>query len=92
MAGCHKQRARRPGVTLVLDVEASIAEARRAPRGGEPELFERRELQRRLASIYAEAEQLVTGDRLLHVDANGTLAEVEARVLAALDAATKRDA
>lgn len=83
------QRARRPDVTLVLDVDASVAEARRAQRGGEPELFERRDLQRRLASIYAEAEQLVTGDRLLHVDANGTLAEVEARLLAALEVATR---
>lgn len=83
------QRARRPDVTLVLDVDAAVAEARRARRGGEPELFERRELQRRLASIYAEAEQLVPGDLLLHIDANGTLADVEARVLAALDEATR---
>ena len=86
------QRARRPDVTLVLDVDAGVAEARRAQRGGEPELFERRELQRRLASIYAEAEQLVTGDLLLHIDANGTLAEVEARVLAALEKATPQSA
>jgi dTMP kinase len=78
------QRARRPDVTLVLDVDASVAEARRALRGGEPELFERRELQRRLADIYAEAEQLVPDDLLLHIDANGTLAEVEAGVIAAL--------
>lgn len=86
------QRARRPDVTLVLDVDAGVAEARRALRGGEPELFERRELQRRLASIYAEAEQLATGDLLLHIDANGTLAEVEARVLAALETAMQRGA
>ncbi|HWO12205.1 MAG TPA: dTMP kinase [Polyangiaceae bacterium] len=78
------QRARRPDVTLVLDVDAGVAEARRALRGGEPELFERRELQRRLADIYAEAEQLVPGDLVLHIDANGTLAEVEAGVIAAL--------
>jgi dTMP kinase len=80
-------RARRPDVTLVLDVDPALAEARRAQRGGEPELFERRELQRRLASIYAEAEQLVPNDRLLHIDANGTLAEVEAALWAALGSA-----
>lgn len=81
------QRARRPDVTLVFDVDAAVAEARRALRGGEPELFERRELQRRLASIYAEAEQLVPGDLVLHIDANGTLAEVEAALMAALERA-----
>lgn len=81
------QRARRPDVTLVLDVDAAVAETRRALRGGEPELFERRELQRRLASIYAEAEQLMPSDLLLHIDANGTLAEVEALVMSALERA-----
>lgn len=81
------ERARRPDLTLVFDVDPAVAEARRAARGGEPELFERRELQRRLAAIYAEAEQLVPHDLLIHVDAGGTLVEVEARVLAALERA-----
>jgi dTMP kinase len=81
------QRARRPDVTLVFDVDAAVAEARRARRGGPPELFERRELQRRLAELYAEAEQLVPGDAIVHLDAGGTLAEVEANVLGALERA-----
>jgi dTMP kinase len=78
------QRARRPDVTLVFDVEAAVAEARRAQRGGRPELFERRELQARLAAIYARAEELVPGDAVLHLDANGSLEAVEANVMAAL--------
>jgi dTMP kinase len=78
------QRARRPDLTLVFDVDATVAEARRALRGGRPELFERRELQARLAAIYARAEELVPGDTLLHLDANGTLEAVEANVIAAL--------
>jgi dTMP kinase len=78
------QRARRPDVTLVFDVDAAVAEQRRAQRGGRPELFERRELQARLAAIYARAEELVPGDALLHLDANGTRDEVEANVMAAL--------
>jgi dTMP kinase len=78
------RRARRPDVTLVFDVDPSLAEARRAGRGGSPELFERRELQARLAEIYRRAEELVPGDALVHLDANGTLEAVTANVMAAL--------
>ncbi len=70
------QRALRPELTVVLDVDPDVAEARRASRGAPPELFERRELQRRLASLYARAEQLVPADRVLHVDANAELSAV----------------
>lgn len=78
------QRARRPDVTLVFDVDANVAEARRAGRGGRPELFEQRELQARLAAIYARAEELLPGDSLTHLDANGTIDAVAANVMAAL--------
>lgn len=78
------QRARRPDVTLVFDVDPVVAEARRALRGGRPELFERRELQARLAAIYAHADELVPGDTVVHLDANGTREQVEANVMAAL--------
>lgn len=81
------QRARRPDLTLVFDVDPSVAEARRERRGGAPELFERRELQRRLAHIYANAEQLVPEDAVLHIDANQSVTEVEANVMAALERA-----
>lgn len=74
------QRALRPDLTLVLDVDPDLAEARRRARGLPPELFERRELQRRLASLYARAELLVPRDRVLHVDANPELAAVAARL------------
>jgi len=63
--------ARRPDLTVVLDVPVDVAEGRRDARGAEAELFEKRELQTRLAELYATAEQLVPGDRLIHVD--GTL-------------------
>ncbi len=62
--------ARRPDLTLVLDVSASVAEARRQARGGAEELYERRELQARLAERYLEAEGLVPGDRLVHIQAD----------------------
>jgi dTMP kinase len=78
------QRARRPDLTLVFDVAPEVAEERRERRGGPPELFERRELQRRLAEIYSTAEQLVPTDRVVHIDANTGLADVERNLMAAL--------
>jgi dTMP kinase len=84
------QRARRPDLTLVFDVSPAVAEERRERRGGAPELFERRELQRRLAEIYSSAEQLVPGDRVLHVDADGDLQEVERNLMTALEQAFPR--
>ena len=64
----------------MLDVDPDIAEQRRSARGLPPELFERRDLQRRLAQLYARAEQLVPGDRLLHIAADAALPEVTERV------------
>jgi dTMP kinase len=77
-------RAQRPDLTVVLDVPAEVAEARRESRGGTAEVFETRALQERLVAIYAKAETLVPGDRVVHVSGVGEAAEVSARVLAAV--------
>jgi dTMP kinase len=77
-------RARRPDITVVIDVPAEVAEERRRNRGGVEEVFENRALQERLVSIYARAETLVPGDRVAHVSGVGEQAEVSARVLAAV--------
>jgi dTMP kinase len=63
--------ARRPDVTVVLDVSPDVAAARRRARGGPAELFDDAELQARLANAYRNAEQLVPGDRVIHVDGDG---------------------
>lgn len=80
-------RALRPDLTLVLDVPAEVASARRGARGGNEELYERQELQRRLAEVYARAETLVPGDRLLHVSGLGSPGDVTRRLLDAIDGA-----
>ena len=74
-------QALRPDLTLVIDVPAEVAEERRRARGGVEELFEARELQARLATVYARAEQLVPRDRVLHVSGVGEVGEVATRVL-----------
>jgi dTMP kinase len=77
-------RAVRPDVTIVIDVPAEVAEDRRRGRGGVEEMFEHRALQERLVGIYAKAETLVPGDRLVHVSGLGTPEEVSARILEAV--------
>ncbi|MEI9940698.1 MAG: dTMP kinase [Pseudomonadota bacterium] len=73
-------QALRPDVTIVIDVPAEVAEERRRARGGVEEMFEARELQARLATVYARAEELVPQDRLLHVPGVGDVGAVAARV------------
>jgi dTMP kinase len=60
--------ARRPDATVVLDVSPEVAAARRRARGGADEIFDDGDLQARLAAAYRRAEELVPGDRVLHVD------------------------
>ena len=78
------RHARRPDVTVVLDVSPDVAEQRRRARGGAAEIFEETELQRRLAEAYRHAEAFVPGDRLIHVNGDGDEDAVAAAVAAAL--------
>jgi len=73
---------RRPDITLVLDVNPGIAELRRAKRGTEPELFEHRSLQQRLAVAYRDSQNYVPDDRLVHVSGEVAAAEVTERLYA----------
>jgi dTMP kinase len=77
-------RAIHPDLTVVLDVPAEVAAERRRSRGGVEEVFENRPLQDRLVSMYAHAETLVPGDRLVHVSGVGELADVAGRILEAI--------
>jgi len=79
-------QARRPDLTLVLDVSPEVAAERRRARGQSHELYEQAELQARLARIYARAEALVPGDRLLHIDAERPIDAVVAAVISAIEA------
>lgn len=76
--------ALRPDLVVVLDVDASVAEERRRLRGGPEELFERRELQLRLAEAYATAETYSPSDPIEHVDGNGSQSDVAAALLEAV--------
>jgi dTMP kinase len=76
--------ARRPDVTLVVDVSPEVAASRRRARGGAAELYELDALQIRLARAYAHAEALVPEDRVLHVRGDGSVDEVAREIRAVL--------
>ncbi|WP_438027313.1 dTMP kinase [Sorangium sp. So ce233] len=84
------RHARRPDVTVVIDVAPEIAEKRRRARGGAEELFEQTELQARLAEAYRRAEELVPGDRVIHIDGGGPVEEVSRAIVAALGTIVER--
>lgn len=72
--------ALRPDLTIVLDLPADVAAARRAARGEPAQLYEQHEVQHALAAFYRDLEKHVTGDRIVHVDARAPIDEVHERV------------
>jgi dTMP kinase len=77
--------ARRPDVTLVVDVSAEVAAERRKLRGLPEDLYETLALQARLAKAYKHAEALVPGDKVVHVHGDGDIDGVSELVRAALE-------
>jgi dTMP kinase len=77
--------ARRPDVTLVVDVSAEVAAERRRRRGLAEDLYETQVLQARLAKAYKHAEALVPGDKVIHVHGDGDIDATAELVRAALE-------
>jgi dTMP kinase len=77
--------ARRPDVTVVLDVSPAVAEQRRRERHGAVELYEVATLQAKLAELYRSAETLMPQDRIVHIDGDRDLEAVSASVLEVLE-------
>jgi dTMP kinase len=83
------RRARRPDLTIVVDAHPEVAARRRTERGLGREIYEENDLQERLAAAYAKAEQLISSDRIVHVDGNRDAA---AALAAAVEELKKLDA
>lgn len=62
------RHARRPDLTVVLDVDPAVAKSRRDGRGGRTELYEHDELQASLAAFYDDIDKHFPDDRIVHVD------------------------
>jgi dTMP kinase len=80
-------RARRPDLTLFIDVSIDTAERRRSQRGGPAEIFEHRTLQGYVRTAYlAEvAAQKAAGDPIVVVDGEPEADRVFTSVLAAVE-------
>jgi dTMP kinase len=75
--------ARRPDLTIVLDLLPDVAAERRTQRGEAAQLYEQNEVQRALAVFYKELPRHMPDDRIVIVDAFGTVDEVHDRVWSA---------
>ena len=75
------RHARRPDLTVVLDVRPEIAATRRRQRFGAVELYEQDELQARLIAFYRDIESHFPGERIVHVDAERDIPTTAAAVL-----------
>lgn len=74
---------RRPDLTIVLDVTPDEAARRRAQRGEAAQLYEQSEVQRALAIFYHDLAKHLPNDRIVLVDAAGSIDEVHQRIYAA---------
>ena len=79
-------RARRPDLTVVLDVRAEVAHKRLKVRTGRPELYDEPEFQMRLAEYYKVLEKHFPNERVVHVDGERDADEVHRAVCAEMDA------
>jgi dTMP kinase len=79
--------AARPDLTIVLDLSADLAAERREARGEAAQLYEQNEVQRALAAFYKDLAKHMPNDRIVIIDASGTIDAVHARVVAAYEKA-----
>jgi len=76
--------ARRPDLTIVLDIPPDVAERRRIERRRGRELYDDEEMQKKLASFYDTIEDHFPGDTIVHVDANRPIDDVAVDVMNAV--------
>jgi dTMP kinase len=75
------RHARRPDLTIVLDVDPSEAARRRRERSIGREIYDDIELQAQLAAFYREIDQHFPGDKVTHVNTTRPIDEVAEDVL-----------
>ena len=73
-------QARRPDLTIVLDVHPDNAQTRRQQRSGSRELFEEDELQAALSGFYQDIERYFPSDNIVHIDGNVGVAAIAEQV------------
>ncbi len=75
------RHARRPDLTIVLDVPPKVAACRRQERSRGPEMYDDDELQQKLTSFYGDIEVHFPNENIVHVNSDRPLEMVAADVL-----------
>lgn len=79
--------ARRPDLTIVLDVPPPLAASRREARGHAAQLYEQNEMQVALAAFYKDLAKHLPNDKVTLIDGSGDAERVAAAVYRAFSAA-----
>lgn len=74
------RHAMRPDLTIVLDLAPDLAAERRESRGEAAQLYEQNEVQRALAAFYRDLAKHMPDDRVVVIDATGSVDDVHRRV------------
>ncbi|MBX3188478.1 MAG: dTMP kinase [Labilithrix sp.] len=74
------RHALRPDLTVVLDLSPDLAATRRESRGEPAQLYEQNEVQRALAAFYRDLAKHMPDDRIVVIDATGSVDDVHRRV------------
>jgi dTMP kinase len=74
------RHVRRPDLTIVLDVAPEVAAERRARRGDAAQLYDASEVQQALTLFYRDLAEHMPQDRIVVIDAGGSLDEVHDRI------------
>jgi len=79
------RHARRPDLTIVLDVDPVVAAKRRRERSVGREIYDDQELQQQLGDFYLDIEKHFPDDNVVHVDGTRSIEEVGSDVLVAVE-------
>lgn len=74
------RHALRPHLTIVLDLPSDVAATRRNARGEPAQLYEQNEVQRALSAFYHDLARHMPDDRIVVIDATGSIDETHARI------------
>ncbi len=80
------QHARRPDLTVVLDLNPDVAASRREARGEAAQLYEQNEVQRALSVFYKNLPKHMPNDRIVIVDGDADPDTISDRVYQAVSA------
>ena len=75
------KHARKPDLTIVLDIPPEVSARRRVDRAGGHEIFDDFDLQKQISAFYKEIDQHFPGENIVHVDSARSVEDVRADVL-----------